>query len=88
MGRFNGKTLLFRTGNVKDAFNLHKIFRIIKYIGITRYLKFMLCLSIITIVLFNSVVILKYFLSDIFISAFLESFVLMFSTNAFYRITC
>lgn len=83
---FIGKILLHNTGKISYALDFRKIFIVINNIGVTRYLKFLLCIAIVTIFVFNSVVLLEYFFKDIVISSILESFTLIFSTNAFYSI--
>lgn len=82
---FIGKILLIKSDNLSYALDLRVIFRIIRNIGIKRYLKFLLCIIIITVLLFNTLVRLEPFISGIFISALLEAIVLFFLTNAFYH---
>lgn len=81
---FIGKILLKKTGKIRYALNIRVILMIIRNIGIYRYIKFLICIGIITILLFNSTILLGCILQDYIISAFLESFILFFATNAFY----
>ena len=83
---FIGKLLLYNTGKISYALDFRKIFVVIKNIGVKRYLKFLLCIGIVTIIIVNSTFILGYFFRDTSISALIESFTLIFSTNAFYLI--
>ena len=83
---FIGKLLLYHTGKISYAFDFRKIFVVINNIGKIRYLKFIVCIGIITIIVVNSTFLLGYFFGDNLISAIIEAFTLIFSTNAFYLI--
>ena len=83
---FIGKTLLYNTGKISYALDFRKIFVVIKNIGIKKYLKFIIGIAIVIIIVTNSVLLLGYFFRDNAISAIIEAFTLIFSTNAFYSI--
>ena len=84
---FIGKIVLVKTDNLLSAFDLRIIFRIIKNIGIMRYLRFFILMTIILVVLFNVIVLLDYYFYDFVFSALFESLLLFFSTKAFCLIT-
>ena len=81
---FIGKILLIKSDKLSNALDLRVIFKIIKNIGIKRYLKFLFVITIIILVLFNTLVLLEPYISGIFISGLLEATVLFILTNAFY----
>lgn len=82
---FIGKILLIKSGNLLNALDLRVIFKIIRNIGIIRYLKFLSIILVIVVLLFNVLVLLEEYLSDIFISALLEASILFILTNSFYH---
>ncbi|MBR0272245.1 MAG: DUF4013 domain-containing protein [Methanobrevibacter sp.] len=83
---FIGRIILLKTDSMKKALNLRNVFEVVKEIGYIRYIKFILAGSAIIIVMFNILISLKFFLSDIMISSIFEAFVLIFATNSFYMI--
>lgn len=83
---FIGKLLLYNTGKISYALDLRKIFIVIRNIGVIRYMKFILCIGIVTILVVNSTFLLGFFFRDNIISAIIEAFTLIFTTNAFYLI--
>lgn len=83
---FIGKIILIKTDSLKEALNLRNVYKIIKEIGYIKYIQFILASAAIIIVMFNVLISLKFFLSDVLISAIFESFILIFATNGFYLI--
>jgi len=83
---FIGKLLLYHTGKISYALDFRKIFTVIKNIGVKRFFKFILCIAIVTIIVVNTVLLLGYIFRDNVLSAIIEAFTLIFSTNAFYKI--
>lgn len=83
---FIGRIILIKTGSLKEALNLINVYRIITEIGYIRYFQFILASGIIIIVMFNVLISLKFFLSDVLISSIFEAFLLIFATNGFYMI--
>lgn len=81
---FIGKILLLKTGRLISAFDFHKIGIVINNIGVKRFLKFILCMGVVFIVVFNVIMLLEYLYVEVIFSAILEAFTLVFSTNAFY----
>jgi len=82
---FIGKILLIKTDNMLYAFDIRVIFKIIKNIGIIRYLKFLFIILLIVVILFNVLILLEDYASGIFISALMEASILFILTNAFYQ---
>ena len=83
---FIGKALLYNTGKMGYAFDVRKILVVIRNIGVLRYLKFVFCIGLVIVTVFNTVFLLEYLFADVIISAIIEAFTLIFSTNAFYLI--
>lgn len=83
---FIGRIILIKTNDMKKAFNPKITLKIIENIGKLRYIKFLVCVAIIMIVMFNTNVLLEVFFKDNLISAIIEAYILFFTTNAFYQI--
>jgi len=83
---FIGKILYFKSDDLKTAFNLKKIFGVVKDIGYRRYSRFLFAIFVVVIIVFNLIVGLEFMFNDSIISGIIEAFVLFFSTNAFYLI--
>lgn len=83
---FISKILLIKYNSVKIALDIRIIIKIIRNIGFKRFMKFILLITLLLIVLVNVLVLLEMFLSDVLLSAFFESFLLFFATNAFYKL--
>lgn len=83
---FIGRIILIKTDSLKEALNLRNVYKIIKEIGYIRYIQFIFAAGAIIIVMFNVLISLKFFLSDVLISAIFEAFLLIFATNGFYLI--
>ena len=83
---FISKILLIKYDNVKISLDIRIILKIIHNIGLKRFMKFFILITLLIIVIVRVLVLLEIFFSDVLLSAFFEAFLLFFATNAFYKI--
>lgn len=81
---FIGKIVSLKSDDFLKAFDLRVIFSIVKDIGYFRYFRFLFIIALIAVIVVNLFVYLEKVFIAIFVSAFLEVFVLFVLINAFY----